>query len=398
MEEINSNNNSIEDMLEVANKLYDQEKYERAIKVYSDLLLLTSDSDIYVKMGNCFDKISKSQTAIEYWEKAIEVDSMNSNAFINLGNYYFKKEKTEKAISYWIASRQAMPEEPISSLNLAIAYTQKNMPIEAFWYYEKYLKYSQDKTTEKYITVKNKVEKGKKLGDDYIKLGIHYQACNDNKAAQRCYEKAIQHCPIYSKAYLNLGSIFYAQKNYDEAAKYWEKAYYIDPNYPKTLSNLAVTYDILKKYDYAYCFYAIYSKFVIADPNEMENVKTRCHKIKPYLNSNKHLISSHLTSAEEAFSQCDYIRALCEYKNYIILDPEVQTKYSDLINKIEKYLHPEYSIIEACLNKSRKLLQINGNFIDAQKYLARVLVLANHDTPEYVEAKRKLGICIQRTS
>ena len=394
---INTNEDTQGDLAVVAKKLYDEKKYDQALKIYSDMLLYTTDSDLYVKMGNCFEKMDKISTAIEYWEKAIEVDSMNSNAFINLGNYYYKKKQTEKAISYWLASLLSMPEEPTSNLNLAVAYSSKGFHTEAFIYYDRYLKFAQDKTNEKYISIKKRMDKNKKLGNDYLKLGVQYQSQNDNISALKCYLRASKYCPIYSKIHLNLGSIYYMDKNYEEAIKHWTNALYLDPNYPKIINNLAVSYDVLKKFDYAYCYYTRYSKYIANKPLEVEKVTTRCHKIKPILNANPYLITNHLEKAKEAFSECRYFEALNEFKNYLILEPTEQQNYMDLLVKIENYLSPDKAVIESCIKQGRKIMDRDNNFEDAKQYFARIMVLASPDTKEFAEAKGRLALCIQRS-
>ena len=394
---ISTNEDTQGDLAIIDKKLYDEQNYEQALKVYSDMLLYTSDSELYVKMGNCFEKLDKGATAVEYWEKAIEVEPMNSNAFINLGNYYYKKNKIEKAISYWLASLLSMPEEPTSNLNLAIAYSLKNMQLEAFLYYDRYLKYAQDKTSEKYLTIKKKIEKNKKLGNDYLKLGVQYQNFGDKLSALKCYSRAVQYCPIFSKIHLNLGSLYYADKNYEEAVKYWATALYLDPYYPKILNNLAITYDILQKFDYAYCYYTRYNTLIVNNPVESDKITSRCHKIKPILNANPYLVANHIDHAKQAFAECDYFRALNEFKNYIILEPSEFDNYNEFIIKIEKYIHPEMAVIESCLMKGKKLISEENNFSDAKQYYARVLVLAEQDSPEYTEAKKRLGICIQHS-
>ncbi|MBR1681700.1 tetratricopeptide repeat protein, partial [bacterium] len=362
---------------------------------YSEMLLYSSDSDLYVKMGNCFEKMGKPQTALEYWDKATEVDPMNSNAYINFGNYYYKKNQIEKAISYWLASLIPMPEEPTSNLNLAVAYTIKEMHPEAFTYYDRYLKFAQDKTSEKYLSIQKKIERNKKLGNDYLKLGVQYQNNGEKLSALKCYKRAVAYCPIYSKIHLNLGSLYYADKNYDEAVQHWTNALYLDPNYPKIINNLAIAYDMMQKYDYAYCYYTRYGKFAANKPLEIEKITARCHKIKPVLNANPYLITNHLEAAEEAFSQCDYKKALNEYKNYIILEPNAGQDYIDLIIKIENYLNPEKNIIENCMLKGRKLIANDNNFEEAKQYFARILVLADSSSPEYQEAKGRLALCLQ---
>ena len=380
-----------------ADKLFAEKKYEQALKAYSELLLHTTDSDLYVKMGNCFEKISKVQTALEYWEKAIEVDPMNSDAYISLGNYYYSKAQREKAISYWLASLLSMPEEPTSNLNIAVAYSEKDMKTEAFIYYERYLKYAQNKTSEKYIKIKNRIEKSKKLGNDYLKLGVQLQAQGDKISALKCYKRAAHYCPIYSKIHLNLGSLFYAEKNYEEAVKHWTNALYLDPHYSKIINNLAISYDMQKKFDFAYCYYTRYSKYIQNNPAELEKISTRCHRLKPVLNSNPYLIKNHLEMAEEAISECNYFKALNEYKNYVILEPNSMQDYAPLISKIENYLNPEKGIIENCIIQGQKLMATERDFAQAQQYFARVLVLAENNTDEYSEAKGRLALCMQRS-
>lgn len=394
---LTSNADTQGDLAAVAQKLYDEGNFSQALKIYSDMLLYTSDSDIYVKMGNCFEKLDKNLTAIEYWNKAIDIDPMNSNALINIGNYYFKKNKTETAIGYWLASLVAMPEEPTANLNLAVAYTLKKMNLESFIYYEKYLKYAQNRSNEKYIKIQKQIERNKKLSNDYLKLGVQYQGSGDSLSALKCYKRASKYCPVFSKSYLNIGSLYYTDKNYEEAVKYWLKASYLDPNYKKILSNLALSYDILQEYDYAYCYYTRYGRQVINNMTEYNKVVGRCHKIKPVLNANPYLIKRHLNLAKDAFADCDYFNAITEFTNYIILAPEEQENYGDFILKIESYLHPEQTMIKNCMAKGEKYFD-ERNFKEAAPYFSRVLILSQSGTLEYSDAKRRLEICLQRSS
>lgn len=393
---INNNEDTQGDLAQIAEKFYNDKEYEKALKMYTDMLLYSTDSDLYVKMGNCLEKLGKTETAIEYWQKAIDIDSSNSNAFINLGNHYYAKDKIELAISNWMAALVSMPEEPTANLNLAVAYTMKQMTTEAFKYYDRYLKYAQNKSSDKYREIQLKIEKNKKLANDYLKLGVQYQASGDKLSALKCYMRASQYYPNFSKIQLNIGSLYYADKNYEEAAKYWTKAMYLDPTYPKTISNLAVCHDMLKQFDYAYCYYSIYAPYVINKPEEYGRVITRCHKIKPFLNEHPLIIENHILVAKNAFANCDYSRAISEFKNYIILKPQEQEVYLELVQKLEQYLNPEKVMIDACNDKGIKLMG-EHKYRDAQKYFARILVLANSGTADYANARRKFGICLQNS-
>lgn len=393
---INNNEDTQGDLAQIAEKLYAEKDYEKALKMYTEALLYTTNSDLYVKMGNCLDKLGKSDTAIEYWQKAIDIDSSNSDAFINLGNHYYTKNKIEMAISNWMAALVSMPEEPTANLNLAVAYTLKKMTINAFKYYNRYLKYAQDKTSEKYKEIQHQIERNKKLANDYLKLGVQYQASKDKLSALKCYKRAGQYYPNFSKIHLNIGSLYFADQNYEEAAKYWTKAMYLDPIYPKTISNLAICHDMLKQFDYAYCYYTIFASFIINQPAEYSKVVTRCHKIKPYLNDNPLLAENHIIAAKKAFANCDYDRAISEFKNYIILKPQEQDVYFEMVKKLEQYLNPERTMINICNDKGIKLMG-QHKFKEAQKYFARILVLADSGTPDYANARRKFGICLQNS-
>lgn len=393
---INNNEDTESDLEQVAQRLYDEKKYDQALKIYSDMLLYSSNSDIYVKMGNCFENQGKIETAIEYWQKAADIDPLNFNAYINLGNYYFQKNKIEKAITYWIASLLSMPEEPTSNLNLAIAYTMKEMPIEANIYFEKYLKYAQDKTCTKYKEVSTVIEKNKKLANDYLKLGVQYQSNGDNLSALKCYKRAMQYFPIFSKIHLNLGSLYFQDKKYDEAVTHWTHAEYIDPNYPKTLCNMAISYDMLKKYDYAYCYYTKYANLIIKEILEYEKVASRCYRLKPIIASNPYWITNHLEIAQKAMNNCEFRKAINEFKNYLILNPDDQEIYADLVKKLENYINPEKNVIKMCQEQGKLCIGKN-DYKGAKAYYARILVLSEHGTIEYNEAKRRLEICLQHS-
>ncbi len=399
MEEKNSyilsdNVDIVENLSKVAEKFFLERDFEKALKVYNDLLLHTSDSELYVKMGTCYMELGKVSTALEYWEQAITRDAKNINAYIKLGNYFYKNKEREKAITYWIASLLVVPEEPITNLNLAITFAEKSMNFQAITYYEKYMKYAQDKSTDTYKQVTDLLIKNKKNANEYLKLGVNYQSINDITSAAKCYMKALSFYPNSSKANLNLGSLYFIDKNYAKAIKYWIKASYILPEYPKILNNLALAFDLSSKFDYAFCYYTRYSKHILQNKTEYDKVVSRCHKIKYFLNQNPHLIENHLTKANNAFSNCEYHKAMTEFENYIHLKPDERNYYTDIINKITSFINPEENILTACRQKAEELYKSN-KFKSAAPYYARMMVLAEKNSGEFVYAKSRLSKCIE---
>ena len=53
-------------------------------------------------------------------------------------------------------------------------------------------------------------------------------------------------------------------------------------------------------------------------------------------------------------------------------------------------------MIDACSDKGIKLMG-EHKFKEAQKYFARILVLADSGSADYANARRKFGICLQNS-
>lgn len=77
---------------------YKQKDLDKATKYFNQLNELYPDlSQAYVNLGNTCSG-DKADEAIEYYTKAIWLDSQNADAYYNLGNVYYKQKDFDKAI------------------------------------------------------------------------------------------------------------------------------------------------------------------------------------------------------------------------------------------------------------------------------------------------------------
>lgn len=378
--------------ISAAKKNYAQGNYNEALKLLLDALTTNTNPDTYVDIGSCYYMLGNYQDAIDYWNKAINIDPKNSKAYSNIGNLHYKTGQTEKAISFWLAALISTPEDGNTSLNLAIAFNEKDMRFESIKYFEKYIKYATDKHSNDYNNVRVKIQHCYNVANQYLELGVKLQTENDDKKAAACYFKALANYPNLSKANLNLGSIFFSDKNLDLAIKYWKTASHIDPNYDKIYSNIAISYDLKKQFDYAYCYYYRYMNYVISNKEEYDKVNRRLLKIKPYLNTHAELIPLHLKKAEEHLSKSEIYDAIDEFKNYSLLNPDEKQKYKDIIEKLEYYINPETSIIANCFDKGNKLIN-EGKYSEAKPYFARIMKLSSPKLLEFSKARAKFSQC-----
>ncbi len=389
---VQDNSNLEDNILSAARKSYVQGNYNEALKLFLDASNKVANSEIFVDIGNCYYMLNGQKEALEYWNKAIDLDPKNAKAYTNLGNLHYKNNQIEMAISFWLVALISKPEDSKTSLNLAVAFDKKDMRFESIKYFEKYIKYEEEKHSEEYLKIKSNLQHCFDVASEYLTLGVKHQSEGDNKTAAACYFKSLANYPNLSKTNLNLGSIFFEDKNLELAIKYWKTAGYIDPNYDKIYSNLAISYDLMKKFDYAYCYYYQYMNFNIKNKEEYYKTNKRLLKIKPYLNNHKELIDAHLTKAKDHLSKNEIYEAIDEFRNYSILKPEEAKTYKDLIKKLESYLNPELEIIANCFEIGNNLIK-EEKFSEAKHYFWRIMKLSSPQYLEFSKAKAKYSQC-----
>lgn len=375
-----------------AKKNYAQGNYREALNLLLNSARMGMDSGLYLDIGSCYYMLNDYQEALSYWNKAIELDPKNSKAYTNLGNLHYKNGQIEKAISLWLVALISRPEDADTNLNLAIAFNEKMMRFESIKYFERYIKYCENKSGSEYVRIKSKIQHCFNVANQYLTLGAQLQSEENNKKAAACYFKSLANYPNLSKTNLNLGSIFFTDKNLELAIKYWKIASQIEPNYDKVYSNLAISYDLMKEFDYAYCYYYRYMNYIMSNKDEYYKVNRRLLKIKPFLNENPKLVERHLERAHAHMAKSEFSDAIDELKNYSILKPEEHNNYKDMIKKLESYLNPELSIIETCFEIGNRLMN-EGNFAQAKPYFFRIMKLSSPQYLEFSKARAKYSQC-----
>lgn len=379
-------------VISAAKNHYLQGNYNDALKLLLDASNTNADSEIYTDIGNCYYMLDGHQEALDYWNKAIALNPKNSKPYSNIGNMYYKNGAREMAISFWMVALISRPEDANTNLNLAIAFNEKNMRFESIKYFERYIKYCDDKSSTDYMRVKSKLQHCFNVANQYLNFGAKCQSEGQDKKAAACYFKSLANYPNLSKTNLNLGSIFYSDKNLELAIKYWTAALHIDRHYDKIYSNLAISYDLKKEFDYAYSYYYQYMNYVMSDKEEYYKVNRRLQKIKPYINEHPDLITKHLELGQEYIAKSQFDDAIDEFKIYSILNPEESNQYKDLIKKLEAYLNPELDIIAACFDIGNNLV-LEGRYTEAKPYFFRIMKLSSPQYLEFSKARAKYSQC-----
>ena len=146
----------------------------------------------YIDIARNYEEAENYEEVVNYYNKAIEIDSENSDYYINVAEIYKKLENYEEAINYYNKAIEILNKPCKSYKELAECYEilgKQNNAIEA---YKEYFKIADD---ELFIYIE-----GSKL-DTLKKIAYLYDKLNDIENRNLYYKKAIKKCRELIKEY-----------------------------------------------------------------------------------------------------------------------------------------------------------------------------------------------------
>ncbi len=219
---IQMNKNKMDDAIDSYKKaifLLNQEKNRFVMGKENQLL------DIYIKLGVCYAQKQQLGLAIEWTQKALEIDPGNVDIWINLGGFQIHFGKMDEALSSINRGLKLNPQHPALLLNAAILMHQKKNYEEASHYYKKSLKQQKNiKAFELLIQVLIKLrrfQEGLDFSDEALKISPN------NFDILQCR-----------------ASIFMETAKYEEGINTYRKMLEVNPDRSITVSDLggALTY------------------------------------------------------------------------------------------------------------------------------------------------------------
>ena len=372
-----------------AKEHYNNGNFDMAIKLYKGLLNTNASSKLYLELGLCYYQTKQYDLALEYFTNSTNLDPQNAIAYSYIGNCFFKKLDANNAIKNWMISRSYTPKDDVVALNLAISYFAKNMFYESMFFYEKYLKYAQNKESTKYKSIQKNVAESKKSAQEYFISAQANERRKDIPLAEKNYLLALKKYPISNEYLLNLANLLFASKNYSQAVIYYEMALRESYTDKKTIyKRLSESYEALNNYRLAYCFYQRYLATLISNQQEYLEIIKKMSNLKKYLDSSNSQITLEMAKSHQQNNE--YYQALLEYENYLILNPQNNTDVEREISELKRILNPEHAISRSYIKQSKELT-IQGQKESANKYYTEVLTLSDPKSSEYKLAKSKLA-------
>jgi len=137
--------------------------------------------------------------AIQYFQRALEIDPEHSIALQNLGSAYREKKDWVQAESALERALALNPEDPEANYSLGMVFAQQNDTDRAFQYLQKALA-----ARPAYPEALNN-------------LGILYLRTHRSAEAKQSFEHSIRVAPAYDQAYLNLAHVYAIEGDREKA-------------------------------------------------------------------------------------------------------------------------------------------------------------------------------------
>ena len=179
------------------------QNYTEAEKYFDKLLYVHKKPEIFYIQANIYKQLKKYDSAINYFEKAIQLNPNFSEAYNNLGNTKKRVGKINEAITCFEKAIQLKENNIQAYLNLANIYKENKYFKELIKIYEKILSFNQNDTKTLY-----------NLGSTYLFLG-------DISKGKSYFEKIIKINKNHIPSYRNYISVTKIVKN-DEIFKQLE--------------------------------------------------------------------------------------------------------------------------------------------------------------------------------
>jgi tetratricopeptide (TPR) repeat protein len=230
-----------------------QGKYDEAITDLKEYVKRKEDNNATYLIGYCYFLSKNMDSAIEYFQNAIEQGCSNANMFYYIGVIYFNKAQYEEAEKYYTRSIEVDNKHSFSYNDRGSTYRMQEKYDLAIADYQKAIElnsrmdifkenlgsaYRLNKEYEKALAAYDDAIKAKP--DNYIALnnkGITLYEMKEYDQAIDVFNECLKHNKNYAFAYNNLGLCYYRKEDYKLAIEAFTKAITLKSDYGEAYVN-----------------------------------------------------------------------------------------------------------------------------------------------------------------
>jgi len=178
-----------------------------------------------VIMGNLCYRHGDAIKALEYWNKALEINPEQANVYKSMALLYMKKGQFDDAVAQFRKALEIEPQLPDVYVNIGHSLMMSGRPKEAIEALQKEIQISPNSDFA------------------YFLLGQAHLQQKEYQKAQEYYETAIKIYPRYTNAYYGLASVCAKLGDRDKAKEYSESFKKLKAEERKSLKGRKIEYD-----------------------------------------------------------------------------------------------------------------------------------------------------------
>ncbi|MFI5304245.1 MAG: tetratricopeptide repeat protein [Nitrospiria bacterium] len=223
---------------------------EKAKEHYIQILKEEKNNpDIYLNLGQIYEKNGQFSDAKLCYEKALEIKPDYASVYNNMGIIFLRQENFDLAKSNFDKALTLNPNIPEAWNNLGLVFQCRKEYREAEAVFQKAISLKED------------------YADAFNNLGGVYIYQGKKKEAMSCFEKSISLDPCHAGAYNNIGNLYRFNDQLKLAETFYLRAEKINPDFPDAINNLGSIYGLMGRIKEANSFY---KKALILKPDYKE--------------------------------------------------------------------------------------------------------------------------------
>lgn len=250
-----------------------ENQVEKISQVTSNSTNSVNAYEYYIKGKQEFQKYNQQafQTALNYYNKALEIDPKYALVLSDLAQMYGKwgaqrqlngqdyESYLQKSLEFGKKAIETAPDIFESHRGLSVAYSKNGDMANAEIQIKRALEINPNDSESNFflwkiknedensINIKKAIELNPSFSPPYNELALLMQKNKNYAKAIDYLNTAININPGFVYAYMNLGNVYYEMKNYNEAIKNYKKALEVDPNFSYVYIYLGNSYMLINE-------------------------------------------------------------------------------------------------------------------------------------------------------
>lgn len=269
---INEEKDEYDNILDVAFLYVDYEFPHKALPLFEKALKINSDnSDLRINLADCYLQCGFLEKAVQFYNDLLDIDPYSTQYWFELGRVYYCTDEFNKALEAYEFALTIDDLHKSSILMSAHCYFKLENYQKACNYYEKYdllvpnskmniffigLSYFNLKEYEKAIEkLKDATELSEELPVEAIEIydyiAMSYDKLGNFEEAIKYIDIAIDKNSLVADLYISKGKIYLNHDNEEQAQIWFNQAIELDKENPETLLEIGSVYFDSKYYELA---------------------------------------------------------------------------------------------------------------------------------------------------